>query len=60
MRYYELKGAGRLIEITEGEYEFLLRKAVIPEYHEMLKQPLQGFNYLGVAYIALEGTPSYQ
>jgi len=59
MRYFELKGSGRLAEITEGEYEYILRKACKPEYHEELKQPMHGINYLGVAYIAMEGTPSY-
>jgi hypothetical protein len=59
MKYFELKGSGRLAEITEGEYEFILRKAVKPEFHAELMQPMHGVNYLGVAYIALEGKPSY-
>jgi hypothetical protein len=59
MRYYELKGSGRLAEITEGEYEFVMRKAVRLAFHEEMRTPMHGFNYLGVAYICLEGEPRY-
>lgn len=54
MKFYKLTGAGKLIEITEGEYSFVLEKAVLPDYHEELKTDKQGFNYKGIAYIALE------
>ena len=55
MKFYKLAGAGQLIEITEGEYQFALDKAVLPQSHAVLKTDKHGFNYLGLAYFSLEG-----
>lgn len=52
-RYYQLSGSGPLTELTEGEYEFILRKACKPEYHTEMMRPFQGINYKGAAYIVL-------
>jgi len=61
MRYFKLVAGGRgdsaygeYQEISEGEYKFTLEKCMKPAYHEKLLQHMNGFVYMGMAFIALE------
>ena len=53
MKFYKLIGIGSLVEITEGEYNFTMNICVQEAYKELVKKPMSGFNYKGIAYLCL-------
>lgn len=52
-RYYMMDGAGPLNEITEGEYEFILRKAIVPDERDRMMHPFCGVVFKGRGYLVL-------